>query len=528
MATGARTIAMTSVTPMTLAGTAFLAALLAGCGPQQPEGARLAVTIVGSGDRPASLARHMVAEATQPTLVARDGSGQTVAGLATSWRFVDDGRSLILRLRPMKWSDGKPLVARDVVASFRRAAALRDPVVIDAGLANAPAISAGRLPAARLGVLAPIARVVEIRLEAPSPMLLGWLAEPGLGIVREPAAGKNAAAAPPAPTLAAYGASGPADRRVLRRLAMTATPDARPAEIIVSTSTDAGAAIAAFAAGRQDIVIGEGLAGLGTARTAARADALRLDPLWGVYGYLANGLRGPTADPGVRRALAMAIDRPALASRFGIAAIQPVETLVPLVETDAVPGRLRPQSAAAPDWTRVDYNARLAEAQRLLAAAGWNADRPLRLVLLLPPGRDHRVVAERVGADWARIGVRLGVTEVEAETFDRLVKRGTFDLALREASLPVPDAAAQLARYRCQAGPHCNPAADALLTAARTAGPAERSSLLLQAEAIMLVAPPLIPLFTPVRWALVNRDVDGWMPNRAGSHPLARLASGTR
>ncbi|MFZ4111036.1 MAG: ABC transporter substrate-binding protein, partial [Polymorphobacter sp.] len=80
-----------------------------------------------------------------------------------------------------------------------------------------------------------------------------------------------------------------------------------------------------------------------------------------------------------------------------------------------------------------------------------------------------------------------------------------------------------LARWRCGAGPHCNPAAVALLDAARTAPAAVRPALLARAEAEMLGGPPLIPLFTAIRWALVARDVDGWVPNRAASHPLARL-----
>ncbi|WP_426168654.1 ABC transporter substrate-binding protein [Sandarakinorhabdus sp. DWP1-3-1] len=502
---------MTGLRSPTIAAVPAMVLLaMAGCGPDRPEGARLTVTVVGGGDRPGGVARRLVAEATQPTLVARDGNGDTVAGLATSWRFVDDGRSLILRLRPVKWSDGKPLVADDVVAAFRRAAGRREAATIDAGIANAGAIASRALPAARLGVLAPIARVVEIRLDAPSPLLLGWLAEPALGVVR--AASPRKSATPP-PTLAAYAASGPPELRVLKRFAMAASPDARPAEISIAVSSDARAAVADFVAGRQDIVIGEGLAGLGEARVGARADALRLDPLWGVYGYLVNSRSGPTADAGVRRALAMAIDRPALAGSFGLATIQPATGLVPS------------PAGATPDWLRLDYDGRLLAARQLLAAAGWTAERPLRLVLLLPPGRDHRAVAERVGADWARINVLLAVTDVEAEPYDKLVARGDFDLAVREASLPVPDAAALLSRFRCGAGPHCNPAADALLAAARAAAPGDRARLLAEAEAALLAAPPLIPLFTPVRWALVSRRVDGWLPNSAGSHPLARLAA---
>ncbi len=485
-----------------LACLLITALLLAACGPSQPEGAQLAVTIVGDPGRATGLSRRMVAEASQPTLVARDGNGQTIAGLATSWRFVDDGRSLILRLRPTKWSDGKPLVAADVVASFRRAAQRREPALAATGIAGAPAIITGQAPAARLGVLAPISRVVEIRLDAASPLLLGWLAEPGLGIMRDKA------------SLAAYVASGPPERRVLKRAAMAATPDARPAAVIVSTTSDIAPAIAAFVAGKQDIVIGEGLAGLGAARTV-RSDALRIDPMWGVYGYLVNALKGPTADAGVRRALAMAIDRAALADSFGIGAMQPAESLLA-----GMPGL----PVARPDWATLLDDARLAEARHLLAAAGWNPDHPLRLVLLLPPGHDHRAVAERIGADWARAGVLLAVTEVEADAYDRLVARGDFDLAVSEPNMAVPDPAAQLARFHCGDGPFCDPAADAVLAAAEAAPPAARPALLADADTLLMAAPPLIPLFTSVRWALVSRRVDGWLPNRGGNHPLARLA----
>ena len=104
------------------------------------------------------------------------------------------------------------------------------------------------------------------------------------------------------------------------------------------------------------------------------------------------------------------------------------------------------------------------------------------------------------------------------------VKRGNFDLALTEASLPVPDAVALLARWRCDAGLACEPAADALLDKARAATPAERPALLAAAEAQWLQAPPMVPLLTPLRWALVARHIEGWTANGAGSHPLGRLA----
>lgn len=490
------------------------ALLLAGCGSGAPEGAQLRVTVVGQAGK--GLARRLEAETMLPTLVARDGAGRIVPALATSWRFVDDGRSLIMRLRPVKWSDETPLVSADVVAGFRRAVQRREPAILASGLAAADAVAARRAAPARLGVLAPIARVVELRLDAASPLLLDWLAEPGMAVTRT---GKAPA------TLAAYAAAGPDERRVLTRLGKVAAPDQRPAEIIIAATTDSVAAITAFNRGEHDIVIGDGLAGLGDARAGARADALRIDPLFGVYGYAANSRRGALANPGVRRALAMAVDRASLTARFGVGAIVPVDGLRPPsgASNVAAGSRLRPSSRGAPvpAATAPDLAARRAEAVRLLAAAGHSPQQRLRLVLLVPPGRDHRLVAEAVGADLAAIGVDLVISQ--ATDIERRVARGNFELAVVENSLAPADPAALLARWRCSNGAHCNPAADALLDAARRAPPTERPALLDAAEAALMEGPPMIGLFTPVRWALVARSVDGWVPNRAGAHPLARL-----
>ncbi len=487
--------------------------LLAACG-SSPEGAQLSVTVLGEPER--GLAQRLEAEATRPGLVARDGSGQIVAGLASSWRFLDDGGSLILRLRPVKWSDGRALTADDVVAAFRRAASRREPALGFAGITGAPLPNQRGI--GKLGVAAPISRVVELRLTGASSQMLGWLADPALAITR--AGGK-------APTLAAYTASGTADARLLTRRLATASPDARPAAIRIGITADSRGAVAAFARGDSDIVLGDGLAGLGDARTGARADALRIDPVWGYYGYIANAKTGPLADPAVRRALAMAIDRPGLITRFGIPAIVPADGLLPH-DQPSTRAAGEPPEPAMTDWLTSDLATRRAVAVQMLADAGYLPEKPLRLVVLLPPGRDHRSVAEIVGADWRAIGVVLAVSEAPKAEIARQVAAGRFDLALTEAALPDPDAAAALARWRCGAGQHCNPAADALLDQARAAPAATRPALLAQAETEMLTGPPLIPLFTAVRWALVARNVDGWVPNRAASHPLARLVVTSR
>lgn len=481
-----------------LAASGLLA--LAACGASDPNAARLTVTVVGS-PWTGGLAAALEAEATRPTLIAHDGTGALVPGLASSWRFVDDEHSLILRLRPVKWSDKSALGSNEVVAAFRRAAARGEPALAHAGVTTGT----------KFGVLAPISRVVEIRLKAASPLMLGWLADPGLAVTR----------VGPVPTLANYRAAGPATRRTLTRRDGMTSNAARPAAIVIAADTDAARAVAGFSRGESDVVIGDGLAGLGEARTAARPQMLQVDALWGVYGYVANGLKGPLADPKLRLALSLATDREALATRMGMAAMAPVEGLLP----PSLTGRTAAVSllGAPTEPPPLDMAAQRMLAQQLLAGADGKRV-PIRLTLLLPPGRDHRMIAEHVAADWLALGVTLVISEVSPATMADKVRRGEFDLALTEASLPVPDAAALLSRWRCGAGPSCNAAADALFDRASAAPPDARPALLAAAAAKWMEGPPMVPLLTPLRWALVARRVDGWTPNRAGSHPLGRLS----
>lgn len=494
----------------------LLAALtLAACQPTA-DTSDLRVVLVGPAVQTQQVTRQLVTEATQATLIARDGQGRAVPGLASSWRFVDGGRTLILRLKPVKWSDGKPLAAADVVASFRRA--LSPPkgtrssrplprhglIAID----NAIAVAGGKLPPARLGVFAPTTRVVEIRMNAAMPVLLDWLAQPEFAVTR---AGK----APPA--LGAYREARTEAGTRLVRIADGPQPHARPARIELRARDDSRAAAAAFAAGQADIVASTGINGLAAAQVAARPAALRVEHLWGTYGYLANTRYGPLADARVRQALAMAVDRAEIAAGYGEAGIVPLTGLVPPALASGVPIR--------PVWAALDETASLALARQLLGESGFGESRALRLTILLPPGDDHRSIAGAVARAWARIGVLVSTTQLEPAELARAFTRGDFDLVLDERSVPAADRGALLRALACTRTGYCNPAADALVDSARLLPPAAASAALSQAESLMLADVPLVPLIVPVRWALVAPRVTGWNVNPAGAHPLGQLGT---
>lgn len=492
------------------------ALLLAACGgaPEEPASV-LRADVVGTLDDPASPPRVVLTQSTQLGLVQFNGAGQVVPGLAASWRVVDEGRSLIFRLRPASWSDGRALTAGDVVAVFRRIMAPGSRNALKpllAGIDNAAAVVEGRAPMTMLGVTAPLPNVVEVRLSSPDAGLLQLLALPQAAIVRS-------GARPPS-----IGGFMVADGKA-RPLLLKRNPryfDAGEVQlggVALSAAPEPAQAIARFRRGETDLVTGDGIAGLGEARVLAPRGTLRVEPTWGMYGYRANLKTGPLADERVRRALAMGVDRDALVR--GQFAMPQVVPLVSLVPPDAGSGE-----PVVPDWAALEPQARRALAAQLLAAAGYGPARPLQLRVSLPPGRDHAQIFDAVLRDWQMLGIAATAVERAPAAQRQAVARGDYDLAVVELSAPAPKPLFFLRPFTCagSGGSYCNKGADALIEGARVmADDGARAEALAHAEAAMLADTPMIPLFVPVRWALVAKGVTGWTDNQGGQHPLAAL-----
>ena len=473
------------------------ALLLAACS-NQPQGGELKVAVIGDG----GLAEHLAAEATTATLVQRGANGELATGLATSWRFLDDGDALILRLAPVRWpgSDGAAgaeLVANDVVNSLRRPRnAEARAVLAEAGLT------------ARGTTRAPIARVVELLPRPPTPFLLDWLAEPALAVR------SNRGVAYPG----AYAETRSEGVISLDRRGGDARADARAARIRIEQPDVAGA-VRRFIAGEVHVVLGEGLAGLGTVRAGATGRALVVEPVHGVIGLAINpnlpprgkaGKAGALADPRLRQALLLAADPDALANRFALSALQAQYQL-----WDGLPPPADARAQPRPD--------RLVQAAALLAEAGYTPAAPLALTLLIPPHAEAELIAREIAASWAPLGIGLKIlrnTQAAATDLPR------HDLALRQLVAQVPDAVAHLARWRCGQVQPCSAEADRLIGEARRAGTdlATRAAAITAAETALMADPAFIPLLRPVRWALVANGVTGFEANAQARHPLGRLA----
>ncbi len=488
--------------------------LVAGCGDADTASTPGAVVQVDVLSEPAgrldptrpdwNTASAMLAGATASGLVTTDAAGDVIPALAQSWRVSDDGFSYIFRLGDAQWSDGRKVTGADFVRMFRQAAApgSRHPLADQlSAIENAPDVAAGRRPLSALGVASPMADIIEIRLSSPRPGLLRLLTLPELGL---PARDDGRI------TLGTFRV----ERTEGPLTILVAQPGAAAGAsgLKLLAETNVASAIDRFRRGETSVVAG-GTTNTYLATRAARLDRfLQLDPVAGVYGYRVDRMQGAIADPRLRRALAMAIDRQRLITTLGASGLSPLMSLVP-------PGLEDLATPAVPDWVGLDAARRIEEARSLVANVRGDSQDPIRVTVSLPVGAGHRQIFGLVAADWAAIGVESELVEVGDDA----------DLRLFESVAPTDLATWFLRPFVCTRRGYCNEAADRALSDARVSlARIGRIQALATADRALVDDTAFISLMTPARWSLVAPRVEGWTPNRWASHPLSTIRVGNR
>lgn len=477
--------------------TALAASLaLASCG--LGDDGPIVVSVIGTPDELArpfvhirSTAGRLALAETAQGLVAYDAEGEVIPGLAQRWIVEDDGRSYIFRLRRANWPNGERVDAREVAALLQarvRAVAASNP------FGNMAAVT---------DVLPMTADVIEVRLAAPRPNFLPMLAQPQMGISR------NA------------GGTGP-----YRRSQSRGVSTLKPVPSIESMGEDESAssgsgrhnrlvraerasrAIARFAQGEADLVLGGTLGDLPYAQAATlRRDALELDPANGLFG-LALTREGPLLrDAQVRSAIAMAIDRQALADLIGARGWSATDAL------HIATGDPRAPLVVQQDWSGRPIAERRANARSILinwrTAHGGEA---AALSITLPAGPGYRLLYHFLRQQMAAIGITLTA-----------VKDGS-DLAIIDEVAAYDSAFWFLGRIGCARQLICDAEGDALLTqATHIADPDQRADLLRRAADVIGRAQGFIPLGAPLRWSLVDPRLTGFRPSPRALHPLSAL-----
>jgi oligopeptide transport system substrate-binding protein len=455
-------------------------------------------------------------------LTAVGPDGAAVPAAAESWSVSADGLEYTFHLREgLRWSNGDPLVAAEYMAGMRR---LVDPATaspyagaLDSVL-NASAIVAGRQPPDALGVEAPDARTLVIRLEHPAPYLLGLLAQPGTFPVH-------------GPTLARYGTEYARPGHMVSNGAFVLTDWVVGSHIVAERNASYWNAAATKIARVHYVHFADPSTEFRLYRAdeldctyvlpASQfswikehlPDELHVSPQLSIYYYGFNLTRPPFEDqPGLRRALSMVIDRDRIAT-----------SVVGVGEAPAwgwVPPGVANYTSQKFDYASMPPADRVAEARRLYAAAGYSARHPLKVEIRYNSGEVHNRIAVAIAAMWKE---SLGVeTTLYAEEFRALLQSvqarkdtqvfrsswvGDYNDAYTFAQLLQSGFGINLTGYS-------NPAYDALLRdAMATPDPSQRRALLEQAERTMLADHPVLPSYCYVNKHLVKPWVRGWSDN---------------
>jgi len=455
-------------------------------------------------------------------LVASDADSHPVPGLAERWDISPDGLTYTFHLRAdARWSNGEPVTAADCLASWRRILTPSlgaDYAYLFHVIAGAEDFHRGRhTDFSRVGLAAPDARTLVVTLARPVPYFLQLL--PGtpwrpVNVRALSAWGDPFTRGTPWTRPGRLVSSGPFElaawdlnHRIVVRRSATYWDRARVRlhEIHFMLAENEDTAERAFRGGRVHVTESLPPAKIDPYRRE-QPEVLRRDPYANTFFFRFNTRRAPLDDARLRRALSLAIDRQALADRVLVGGQQPAATFVPPQTPDYL----------APERPLTDP----AAARRLLAEAGYGPDRPVPpLTVAFANSNNFRLVAEAIQEMWRReLGLEVRLANREFKTLLDERRRGDYDILLSNWLGDYPDATSFLDLFRRDSGNNHTGWRDAVYDelldqAAATPDLAARAALLGRAEALMLDAAPIAPLYFNTHVYLLQTSVKGWRPS---------------
>ncbi len=461
-------------------------------------------------------------------LITEDAHARPIPGQAKSWEISEDRRVYTFTLREdARWSNGDQVTAYDFEFAFQRALDPRTGAQYASlfyPIAGAEEFNSGRSRhryAVGVKALGPVTLLVI--LSHPTAHFLAQL--------------KHFSAFPvPRRLIARAGdrwtdprqfiSNGPyrlAERVPQSRVTLVKNPHYYDADavridrVVYHTIEDPAQGVLRFRAGEVDL-----FPDFPSSQYRWLADNLpdqtRVAPFLGTYYYTLNLSRQALADVRVRRALALVIDRRIITDRIRGVGEAPATGLVP-------PGT-RDYEAARVDFADRPMAERIAEAQALMAAAGYSRETPLSVTLSFNVGENHRKIAIAAAAMWSeRLPVTVELKSQEVAVHYQNLQQRSYDIGRAGWVADYNDAQSFLYLGESSAGPvnyagYRNPDYDLVMDEAAAAGldRDRRAGLLRDAEAMLLRDLPYIPLYYYVSLNLVSTALKGYEDNVEDIH----------
>jgi ABC-type oligopeptide transport system substrate-binding subunit len=355
--------------------------------PMTTAAARTSVNILGASAASMDPAAQADAGSAQvvsqlfESLTAVDSAQRVQPALAASWELQNGGKRVVFHLRPdLVFSDGSPLKASDVVASWMRVLSPRNPSQLASLLdevAGARAYREGTGKASAVGISAIGDADVQVDMSSPAVDFPAIASSPTLAVVP--------AAIDSNPRLLSPGTFVGSGAYVLTALTKTETTlganshywAGKPAIATVHLLSSLGGAnpVDEFQAGRLDYTPISGGDATWVAYDKTLGPSLRIEPSPSVEYYGFNTTKAPFNDVHVRRAFQLGIDWKRIVTLRGNPLTVPATGMVP---------------AGVPGHSVTDFGPKLdiARAKSELAAAGYPNGVGFPKVTLVTTGTD--------------------------------------------------------------------------------------------------------------------------------------------
>lgn len=245
----------------------------------------------------------------------------------------------------------------------------------------------------------------------------------------------------------------------------------------------------------------------------ARAPLLHQGALLATKFFRFNCTRAPLGDPRVRQALGLAIDRLKLARN--------------IMQSDLAANSFTPPNCAG-YTAEPGVSTDAVKARTLLADAGFSGGRgfPRLEMLFYPSGSSGQPVAEAIQQMWrSELGIDIGVVQQETKTVLDARRAMTYDILLSDWFGDYIDPLTFLelwtaASVHNKTGWSSAEYDQLLAQASTTIEQAARFAVLRRAEAVVLAAAPITPLFHQSSNELRDPAVRGWHPSPISMHAL--------
>jgi oligopeptide transport system substrate-binding protein len=499
-------------------------------------GSAYAVTLHSfNGGEPASLDPHRVSGDWENRIVGdyieglmtEDAHAEPIPGQASGFTVSDDGLVYTFTIRDdAVWSDGTPVTAHDFDFAFKR---LFDPetaadyAYLQYPIKNAEAANAGEVSLDEIGIRVIDDKTIEFTLEAPAPYFLDALTHYTAYPVPQHVVEEHGSEWIRPENIVG---NGPyvitewvpnSHVKAVRSETYYDAANVQIDEVIHYAMDDISAALSRYRAGEFDI-LNDFPADQYQLLQDQYPGQARVSPFLGLYYYVVNHNKEELADPNVRQALSMSINR---------------EIIGPdILGTGELPayGWVPPGTASydfdeyRPDWAELEYGERVAQAIELMEEAGYSASNRLSLQLKYNTNENHRRIAVAIAAMWEPLHVDVELFNSEVAVHYDALQNNDFDGVGRAGWLmDYNDAINMLELLRSDIGynygRYNNADFDALLReSALITDMDARGEVLRQAEEIAMSETAGIPIYYYVSKNVVSPSVSGFEDNAKDIH----------